>query len=153
MAKIKVKTGKGSNGNVTESALTALQESFESHAFKLHAAAEKQIVGSKECPQTMLRALLVLDAIQLAAKKLSTTLEAKLLSHAEDGGAFEAGKIAIQLTESSRTNISWKDEAFRLGEELAAEVEAEWDKKEFEAEIKAKYPATVAKKIKLTESL
>jgi len=150
---IKPKTKKSNGSSITESMLIDVQTQVEAHAFKVTTASEKLITESKSCPQSMLRALLVAQRIQEAAKKLADALDAKLLEHAEAGGAFDGGKIAVQLTESSRRNVSWKNEAVELGAKVAELEDEEFDKKEFEKGIQSKYPAKTKKSIKLVESL
>jgi hypothetical protein len=155
--KVKVKKGPkvkstGNGGTITESKLFLFRDSVDSFALKAEAAVEK-LDESIQCPQALLRALIVAEAVEKAAKKLVSNLQTKFLAHADAQGAFEPGKIAVQITETSRRSVSWKDEAVRLGEELADEKGDEWDKKEFEKDISSKYPKSTSRKVSLVESL
>jgi hypothetical protein len=147
---VKVKGGNG--GTLTESKLFLFRDDVNDFALKAEAAVGK-LDESTQCSQSLLRALLIAEEVEKAAKKLAGTLQAKFLDHADAQGAFEPGKIAVQITETSRRSVKWKDEAVRLGEELAAETEAEWNQKEFEKDISAKYPESTSRKVSLVESL
>jgi len=159
MVKVKVK-----NGNAKAKAKAVLTVDLdESHFVSLRAQFEDIWVktmlvasgldASTQCSQVLLRGLYLAEELAKRVETLADELQAKVLAHADAQGAFEAGTLAVQIAETSRRNVRWKDEAIATGEALAKEQGKDWDVKQFEETVSSKYPKSTSRKVKLIEVL
>ena len=157
-AKVKVKNGKSTakaavfTVDLNESHFSSLRAQFEDIWVKTMLVVSG-LNASTQCSQVLLRGLYLVEELEKKAKALGDELQVKLLAHADAQGAFESGKLAVQIAESARRNVKWKDEAVGLGEALAEAKGKDWDAKQFEADVQGKYPKSTSRSIKLVEVL
>jgi hypothetical protein len=116
---------------------------------KLRAIAGKKGVAVE---QQFLCATLAVEHAQKKLKKTTDTLDELLQIHRDAGGTFEHGLFGIAFPETHKRSPKWKEEAIKLGRELALLKGETWNEDAFCRSIQESYPETTSVSSCITES-
>lgn len=103
-------------------------------------------------PQDGLRLIMWLRTAASSFKDSADALEALAEAHHAAKGSFEHGRMAILFKPTSKRSPKWKDEAIRLGRDLAALKKEEFDEEAFVEAILKGYPSVPGSETKIIES-
>lgn len=133
-------------------AITTASEQLADSLTDYKARFEK-LDAAKQFPQAAMKAYLALDDILKALEKAQEAFKEAAIKHHGAGGSFEAGKIAITIKEQSRVTPKWQDECLDAVKKICLLEKSVFNKDNYIDAVKAKYPASVSKQVKLVESL
>lgn len=102
--------------------------------------------------QSMMRVALILDRMEKSAKAAYDGFKGAAITHYDDSGDFEHGKIAITFPQKTSRSPKWKQEATDRAREIALSEGAEFDESAFVTAVQEMYPATTSTSVKLTVS-
>jgi len=77
-------------------------------------------------PQDLLEAAVALETITKVVSRVRKKFDAAMLEHCQAGGRIQNGRVVLEIKETSRRSILWRDVARELVEKADEDVEA-WE--------------------------